>query len=179
MRRTFGAQCGKSSVFTASVRKDLAEELTSLDLTIKGWTLSSRYWDIFSMFHEFLIVFDIQCRILFWFVWTTCVWIKIMFKAPWNPCKPQRYVEEGFDLGCPQLNHPNRALPYSHWWIYRRDLKIRAMSDGSVMNSMGLLYCSVRNEAYIEWAMTLACVASFAQQKKTGRKQYWKVMMKI
>mmetsp|Transcript_37979 Transcript_37979/g.81657 ORF Transcript_37979/g.81657 Transcript_37979/m.81657 type:complete len:257 (+) Transcript_37979:2-772(+) len=30
------------------------------------------------------------------------------------------YVEEGFDLGCPQVNRPGKAaMPYSHWWVHR------------------------------------------------------------
>lgn len=34
-----------------------------------------------------------------------------------------RYVEEGFDLGCPQVNRPGKAaMPYSHWWVHRHNL---------------------------------------------------------
>ncbi|CAK8992133.1 unnamed protein product [Durusdinium trenchii] len=30
------------------------------------------------------------------------------------------YVEEGFDLGCPQLTNRGKwTVPYSHWWVYR------------------------------------------------------------
>lgn len=35
-----------------------------------------------------------------------------------------RYVEEGFDLGYPEVSCPGKApMPYSHWWIYRWDLR--------------------------------------------------------
>ncbi|CAE7320224.1 PETH, partial [Symbiodinium pilosum] len=31
------------------------------------------------------------------------------------------YVEEGFDLGCPNFDRPKQSwsVPYSHWWVYR------------------------------------------------------------
>ncbi|CAE7649010.1 unnamed protein product [Symbiodinium necroappetens] len=87
------------------------------------------------------------------------------------------YVEEGVDLGCPNLDRPKMGwkVPYSHWWVYcvrkvsndfglcsMNELQAKLLKRRSVVEECGANYESVPTLRKEEDALTQATTVSTA-----------------